>query len=135
MNTTNQTLRFLGLGSILALALSIAPSAARAGGNLPPDAWRRATPVTNSTDIKPGDTVIMACPGCKTVMITERRILPDGKAGTGLYTIGSKHECDICGGAITTLAGKTADMMQHNCSMCGQNAAFCCVAPAVDRKT
>ena len=69
------------------------------------------------------------------MMITERRILPDGKAGTGLYTIGSKHECDICGGAITTLAGKTADMMQHNCSMCGQNAAFCCVAPAVDRKT
>jgi len=65
MNTTNQTLRFLGLGSILALALSIAPSAARAGGNLPPDAWRRATPVTNSTDIKPGDTVIMACPGLR----------------------------------------------------------------------
>src|ERR1035438_1332262 len=131
MNVKTQTLRFLGLGSLLALALAVTSSTARAGAVLPPD-WHRATPIVTAsydTAVKPDDTVVMACSACKTVSVLEHRLLPGAKAGTAMFTLGSKHECAMCGGEIASVNGKTVDSMQHNCSMCGADAAYCCVAP------
>jgi hypothetical protein len=57
-----------------------------------------------------------------------------GKGHDEWFVLGSKHHCDRCGGEITVVKGKTTDSMQHNCSKCGEGAAFCCVAPAPDGK-
>jgi hypothetical protein len=136
MNVNTQALKLLGLGSILALVISAIPSLARAGAVLPPD-WHRATPIMTASDanaVKPDDTVIMACTACKTVSVVERRNLPGAKAGTALFTVGYKHSCEMCGGEITTVNGKPVDKMQHNCSKCGEGAAFCCVASAPAKK-
>jgi hypothetical protein len=137
MNVKTQTLRFLGLGSLLAIALAVTPSTVRAGAVLPPD-WHRATPIVTASDanaVKPDGTVVMVCSACKTVSVLERRLLPGAKAGAAVFTLGSKHECAMCGGEITTVNGKTVDSMQHNCRMCGADAAYCCVAPEATKKS
>ena len=104
-----------------------------------PQFWVRTRPVATEKDnatIKTGDTVVMVCGACKTVKLTEyKSMLPNGRPPMALMDVGSKHECDHCGGSITTVNGKTTDSMQHNCSMCGEGAAFCCVTePKVDKK-
>ena len=130
MNATHQMLKFFGLGSILALAISLSPSVVRGGSMIPPG--RKAAPAIPAV-VAPSDTVTMACGACKTTAITERRILPSTKAGTALLTIGSKHECTMCGGEIVTVNGKTTDTMQHSCKLCGGATASCC-APAAEVK-
>jgi hypothetical protein len=77
----------------------------------------------------------MVCSACKTVSMLERQVMPGTKAGTAMFTTGSTHECAMCGGEITTVNGKTVDSMQHNCIICGANAAYCCVAPAAMKKS
>jgi hypothetical protein len=72
----------------------------------------------------------MACSACKTTSITERRILPGAKAGTALFTVGSRHECAMCGGETTTVNGQTTSTMQHNCALCGSATASCCASSA-----
>lgn len=137
MNVKTHAIRFLGLGSLLTLALAVTPSTVRAGSVLPPD-WHRATPIVTVSDanaVKPDDTAVMVCSACKTVSVLERRLLPGAKAGTAMFTLGSKHECAMCGGEIASVNGKTVDSMQHNCSMCGADAACCCVAPETTKKS
>lgn len=103
------------------------------------DSQMSTKPVTTEKDaaaIKTGDTAVMVCGACKTVSITEfKSINPNGRPPMRWVEVGSKHECDNCGGAITTIRGKTKDTMQHNCSKCGEGAAFCCVTtPKADKK-
>ena len=132
MNVGKQTLKFIGLGSLLTLALGITSSTLRAGAVLPPD-WHRNTTVASADDanaVKPSNTIVMACSACKTVAITERRVVPGAKAGTALFNIGSKHECTMCGGAITTVNGQTTGTMQGNCKLCASVAAPCCAPSA-----
>jgi hypothetical protein len=117
-------------------ALGVLASFAYAGP--PPDFWNRARPITTTQEaatVKPDDTVMMVCGACKSVMIRDSKHFgPAGKGHDEWFVIGSKHKCDHCGGEITIVRGKTADSMQHNCSMCGEGAAFCCAAPAVADK-
>lgn len=86
--------------------------------------------------IKSGDTMVMVCGACKTVSITEyKSAFHNGRPPMQWVEVGAKHECEMCGGSITTVNGKTTDSMQHNCSKCGEGAAFCCVtAPKADKK-
>lgn len=137
MNVKTQALKFLGLGSLLALALTATSSTVRAGAVLPPD-WHRAAPTVTlsaANAVTPGDTVAMVCGACKTVSTLERRLAPGAKAATAMFTIGSKHECAMCGGEVTSVNGKTVDSMQRNCLICGANAAYCCAAPADTKKS
>jgi len=93
-----------------------------------------ASPAMNANDSKPARAIAMVCGACKTVSITERRLQPGTKAGIALFTIGSKHECEMCGGETTTANGKTVDSMQHNCIICGKDAASCCSASTAPEK-
>jgi len=117
-------------------AFGVLASFAHAGP--PPEFWNRARPITTTTEaaaVKPDDTVMMVCGACKSVMIRDSKHFgPTGKGHDEWFVIGSKHKCDHCGGEITIARGKTADSMQHNCSMCGEGAAFCCAASAVTEK-
>ena len=103
-----------------------------------PEFWNRTKPVTTVKDakaVKPGDTVAMVCGACKTALIRDsKHVGAPNQGNREWFTIGSKHSCDHCGGTITVVKGKTTDSMQHNCSMCGEGAAFCCAAPAVPEK-
>jgi hypothetical protein len=83
-----------------------------------------------STAVVPGNKAAMACTNCKTELISEYRPSPlSGKIPDRYVTIGSKHECAACGGAITTVRGKPTDDMKSNCPICAKaktsNAACC----------
>ena len=121
MNITNQALKFLGLGSVLALVLGFTAATVQAG---PAPSARQATTSVS----KPAVAAAMACGACKTVSVTEHRFVPGTKVGTAVFTVGSSHQCAMCGGAITTVKGDTVDTMQHNCPMCAAGAASCCTS-------
>ena len=80
--------------------------------------------------------MMLVCGACKTVSITEYKAdLPNGRGPRHWVEIGSKHECEHCGGTITVVQGKTKNEMQHNWSKCGEGAAFCCaVTPEAEQK-
>ncbi len=130
MNTTN---KILGAGFLLVVPLG---SPLFAGP--PTEFWNRARPIANVKEaaaLKDDATVAMVCAGCKTVMIREARAMgPPSKSREEWFTIGSEHKCDHCGGTIKVVKGKTADTMEHNCSKCGDHAAFCCAVPPAKGK-
>jgi len=117
--------------SLLALVgavLSLSTASLIAGPG--PQFWNRTTPVTTTKEadaLKPSDTAVMVCGACKTVLVRDsRHVGPAGKGYEEWFTIGAKHKCDHCGGEMAVVRGKATDSMQHNCSMCGEGAAFCC---------
>lgn len=141
MKTNHLSKNLIGLGSVLALAVGLSSSAIAGPG---PQFWNRATPVTTAKEadaLKPGDTAVMVCGACKTVLVRDSKYVgPGGKGHMEWFTIGKKHKCDHCGGEMSVVRGKTTDSMQHNCSMCGEGAAFCCAvkddtAPAAKAAT
>jgi hypothetical protein len=125
MNTTKLITRFLGLGSVLAAALTLTATRLPAGAPIPLNAQHRT-----SAAVVHASAVSMSCASCTTVAITERRQMPGTKEGTALYTVGSRHGCAMCGGEIVTLNGKTTSSMQRNCAVCAQVAVSCCGVPS-----
>ena len=123
----------------LAIALWTLAPFAHAG---PAQNGTSAIPITTTkeaTAVKAGDKVVMACSACKTVALSDAVYMRRSGGEIDDYgyvwlTVGSKHQCKHCGGEITVVKGKTTDSMQHNCSKCGEGAAFCCVAPAATEK-
>ena len=91
----------------------------------------------NSTEqasaLKPGDTVAMVCSMCKNVAITR----VEKERGRELLTPGTKHECPMCGGIVTSVGQRIdkKDVITHNCSKCGGESAFCCATKHGDGKT
>ena len=137
MKTSQLITRIVGLGSFLALALSFGVSQAHAGSMSPGAArpMEQINTVKQMDEMKDGTTMMMACGACKTVSMTEYKAdWPNGKGPRSWMEIGSKHECEHCGGTITVVKGKTKDEMQHNCSKCGEGAAFCCAGMAGEKK-
>ena len=130
MNARKQIFNILGLGSLLALAISLSPSVVRAG-TAPTHGGKASIPA--SAAVAPSDVAAMACAGCKTVDVTERRILPGAKAGTAIFSVGSKHECAMCGGEIAAVNGTVTDTMLHDCTVCASTPAPCC-APSAETK-
>ena len=133
MNTSQKTNKVIGLGALLALALAFIVPIASAGPG--PEYWRNSGQVKTekeAKEIKPDSTVMLACGACKTVKLSEfKSAQTNGRPPMSWMAVGSKHDCEHCGGTITVVNGKTKDEMQHNCSMCGEGAAFCCaVEPA-----
>ena len=128
MNTSQKTTKVIGLGALLALALAIIVPVASAGPG--PEYWRNSGQIKTekqAKEIKPDSTVMLACGACKTVKLAEfKSAQTNGRPPMSWMEVGSKHDCEHCGGTITVVKGKTKDEMQHNCSMCGEGAAFCC---------
>jgi hypothetical protein len=118
----------LSLHALGAVALALSSASLFAGPGL--QYWNRATPVATTTEaeaLKPGDTAVMVCGACKTVLVSDsKHVGPAGKGSEQWFTIGTKHQCGHCGGEMSVVRGNTTDSMQHNCSMCGEGAAFCC---------
>jgi hypothetical protein len=123
----------LGLGSVLALAISIG-SSAFAGPS--PQYWQQMEriraenaakrAVASANTAKPG---AMVCDKCKTTPVTEYRpSQAGGKVPARFDRVGTKHTCDGCGGAITSVRGKTTNDMKANCPTCAPAGPGCCSA-------
>ena len=84
--------------------------------------------------LQPGDTVVMACPKCETVMETRIERSPKGAGGTESKI--AVHGCPGCGAKWETVgAGKAkTDKVTHVCSHCGSEGAMCVVKKAADKK-
>jgi hypothetical protein len=80
--------------------------------------------------LKPGDTVVMACPKCETVMETRIERSPKGAGGTESKV--AVHGCPGCGAKWETAGvGKAkTDKVTHVCSHCGSEGAMCAVRKA-----
>ncbi len=75
--------------------------------------------------LKPGDTIAMACPKCKTIIV-EKVTTEKGHITT--MTPGEVHLCSGCQSSIVTVGtGKTAhNELKHVCKKCGSDTVFCC---------
>jgi len=128
----------LGWGAALTLVAGLA-SASFAG---PGPQWPRTnkhagdaaktTPVTVAPVDKIAAADAMACPSCKTTRVEQFSALnASGKLAPHYTTVGSKHECAACGGAVTTVRGQVASDMKGNCPVCAKGkvaTAVCCNA-------
>jgi hypothetical protein len=135
MNTLLRSTKIIGSGSLLALGLNFSASL-YAGPS--PQYWQMMEQIraenkakaVNSVDTpnKPAST-LMLCEACKTVILRDSKwVGPTGKGHNEWFTIGAKHTCAHCGGEIKVVRGITTNSMQHNCLMCGKDAARCSVA-------
>jgi hypothetical protein len=84
--------------------------------------------------LKPGDTVVMSCAKCETVMETRIDRPPKGARATE-SKIGV-HGCPGCGAKWETVgAGKAkTDKVRHVCSHCGSEGVMCAVHKAGEEK-
>lgn len=89
----------------------------------------RRTTVGDVEALNPGDTVVMACPKCETVMETRIERPPKGAGAT--ETKVAVHGCPGCGAKWETVGvGKAkTDKVTHVCSHCGGNVV-CAVEKA-----
>lgn len=71
----------------------------------------------------------MGCNACNDTVVTAISATnTSGKLAPHSVTVGSKHECSMCGGAITTSGGKTTTAMTANCPVCANAKPSCCKA-------
>jgi DNA-directed RNA polymerase subunit M/transcription elongation factor TFIIS len=77
--------------------------------------------------VQPGDTIVMACPKCKTISYTY--VEKTTRGATPETKTGAKHLCPGCETTLTTKGrGKQAvEQIVHVCKKCGSKNAFCCV--------
>lgn len=122
------------LARLLTLALLLVANGSLAiAGPAPETKTKPVTTAEEAANVKPGSAVVMVCSACKTVTVRETKwVGTAGKAHLEWFDVGSKHSCGHCGGTIKVVKGKTTDSMQHNCTMCGEGAAFCSATMAKD---
>ena len=119
----------IGFSSMLALAVGLSSSAFAGPG---PQFWaqqakNQADAAKKTETAKPADTSAMACATCKTTDVREfRSSQAGGKVPARSDIVGSKHECAMCGGAITVVRGVTTSDMKGNCPTCAKAAPGCC---------
>ena len=121
--------KILGWGSVLALVAGFTSTALAGPG---PQFWQqqdkvRAENAAKAKAAAPVDAPAVACASCKTSDVTEFRSSQAGGKVPGRYDkIGTKHECAMCGGATTTVRGKTTSDMKANCPVCAEVTRTCC---------
>ena len=123
----------LGLASVLALVAGFSSLALAGPG---PQYWQQqeklraenaaktpaASPIAKSA-VNPA----MTCAHCKTSVVQEFSALNvSGKYTPHATTIGFRHECSSCGGAIATSRGTTTNEMKDNCPICAKATPGCC---------
>ena len=148
-------IKTIGLGSVLALAISLSTSVFAGPG---PQYWAQmeqiraenaakakavtaavvpaakpvaAVPTAKSTAVvpaaKPADTPAMACAHCKTKVLEEFSFTNvSGKIAPHSTVIGKSHSCDGCSGIVTVARGKVTDEMKRNCPICAKAGPTCC---------
>jgi hypothetical protein len=132
---TNMTVskNILGMGAafVLAMAASL-PLTARADEPMKPmkgGEMMMMKPITSPADVaglKDGDMVAMACPKCKTIMVTHVN------TEKGHIKTATTVPADMCPGCEQkfTVVGEGKDKhnaVTHVCKKCGSTDAFCCV--------
>lgn len=129
MKTLNNGLR---LAVAMAVALAVTSTAigaeTRTGKGGAADLLSK--PIRTVQDIealKPGDTIAMACPKCKTVNVTHVTKEFKGNVTQGVPV--QKHLCPGCENTFVLKGhGKAAkEIVVHKCKECGSKDAFCCV--------
>ena len=134
MQTINNPL----LAALVAIALFSFASPARAQYKAVGDDGIAASPKVRSMMMKPitspadvaglkdGDMVAMACPKCKTVMVTH---VNTQKGHIKTATTVPADMCPGCEQKFTVVgAGKEKhNVVTHVCKQCGSTDAFCCV--------
>ena len=122
-----------GTGAALALAMAASlPVTARAAEPMKPmkgGEMLMMKPITSSEDVaglKGGDMVAMACPKCKTIMVTYV------KTEKGHIKTTTTLPADVCPGCeqkfVVVGEGKGKhNVVTHVCKKCGSTDAFCCV--------
>ena len=79
--------------------------------------------------LKPGDSTAMVCGMCKYVMVYK---VSNDQAHVKMMTIGRKHTCPGCGGAVevvgTSIGEGKNEEVKHVCSKCGDDAMFVCAS-------
>ena len=92
----------------------------------PPYVWSHIETLADVEAIKPGDSIAMACPKCKTITVT--LVTQDTKTKSKLIP-GEKHLCPGCNSTITVVGDKAHNkqVIKHVCKVCGDESAFCCV--------
>ena len=80
--------------------------------------------------LQAGDTVVMACPKCKTVM--ETRVERPPKGATPTETKVAVHGCPGCAAKweVDGHGKAKKETVTHVCSHCGSKDAFCVVKKA-----
>jgi hypothetical protein len=135
-------IKTIGLGSVLALAISLGTSAFAGPG---PQYWAQmeqiraanaakanAAKAKAATAVavpaaKPADPPAMACAHCKTKVLEESSFTNvSGKIAPHSTVIGKSHSCDGCSGVVTVVRGKVTDEMKRNCPICAKAGPTCC---------
>jgi len=144
-------IKTFGLGSVLALAISLGTSAFAGPG---PQYWTQmeqiraenaakakaakanaatavavpaAKPAAAVPTSKPADTPAMACAHCKTKVLEENSFFNvSGKIAPHSTVIGKSHSCDDCSGVVIVARGKVTDEMKRNCPICAKAGPTCC---------
>jgi hypothetical protein len=123
------------IGTMCCLALAVAftstsvaadKGSARGGAS----ELMKLKPIKTAEDIaaiQAGDSVVMACPKCKSIYVTV--VQKENKPGTASELAAERHLCPGCATTIeTTGHGKAKkDEVVHVCKDCGSKDAFCCV--------
>src|SRR5689334_13749788 len=122
----------ISLGSSLAVALALGvwlPIQSRAADQVK-GAERlmqlnRITTPAQAEALKPGDSIVMVCTKCKSVMMHN---VTKEKGHINVMTVGEKHLCPGCNTTIETVGfGKGKhDEVKHVCKTCGDDSVFCC---------
>lgn len=84
--------------------------------------------------LKPGDTIAMACPKCKTIIV--ERVTTE-KGHLTRTTPGEVHLCSGCKSIIVVAGtGKAAhNELKHVCNKCGSDSVFCCATSSEEPAT
>jgi hypothetical protein len=120
--------RSLGLFLLLILA-----GGAYAGPG--PQYWQQAQlQHGQNAAVAPAAEAVAAMPGVGCSKCTTQAVQQfsssnsSGKSLPHYTTVGTKHTCDMCGGTITTINGKTSNEMMENCPICAKTSPNCCTA-------
>ena len=122
IKTNSQIGRSLGL----LLALAVAGSAYAGPGF---QYWQSAGKSTAQASTPAATAPAMVCHACKDTVVTAISATnTSGKLAPHSVAVGSKHECAMCGGVITTVGGKATTNMTANCPTCANAKPSCCKA-------
>jgi hypothetical protein len=74
-------------------------------------------------------TAKMACSKCTTQPVRQfSSTNSSGRLAVHSTVVGAKHSCDNCGGAMTTINGRTSKQMMDDCPVCAKANPTCCTA-------
>ena len=139
MKTINQITKGFGAAAMMTVALmafgAVKVDAADVGvKGIPPYKWAAIQTPADVEAVKPGDSIAMACPKCKTITVTV--VTQDTKTKTKLLPH-EKHLCPGCKSTVTLVGSKAHNkqVIKHVCKVCGDESAFCCVSKPGDGPT